>query len=151
RDLVVAAAKNNGRGVGEADLRGAGRNLLYRIRRSLPAHDLDIEILPGIVAFFERNEIIGMSSVVAEISDEGHLVRGLGVSLSEGAHADRGEHQRNAKLPAAMHCRHLLLPVRSDRGIFRARPACIRASSLDRRAPRPQLLNWANFSIQNSI
>jgi len=32
RDLVVPAAKNNGRGVGEADLRGAGRNLLYRIR-----------------------------------------------------------------------------------------------------------------------
>jgi len=73
----------------------------------LPAHDLDVEILPGIVALFERNEIIGMSSVVAEISDEGHLVRGLGVSLSEGAHADRGEHQRNAKLPAAMHCLRL--------------------------------------------
>src|SRR5262249_22752269 len=60
-------------------------------------------ILPGIVALFERNEIIGMSSIVAEISDEGHLVRGLGVLPSESEHADRGEHQRNGKLPAAMH------------------------------------------------
>ena len=111
RDLVVPAAEDDGGGVGEPDLRAAGGDLFHRIRRALPAHDLDIEILLGVVALFERDEIIGVSPVVAEVGNEGHLVRGLGAARSEGANAGRCQHQQYANLSATM---HLLVSRASD-------------------------------------
>jgi hypothetical protein len=89
RYLIVAAAENNGRGIGESKLRRSGCDLLHRVRGSLPTHNLDVEILPGIVPFFERDKIIGVSSVVAKIGYEGDFISGSSVSLSQGVYADR--------------------------------------------------------------
>src|SRR5262245_66594105 len=89
RYLVVAAAKNDRCGIGESDLRRAGGNLLHRVRRSLSAHDLNIEVLPGVVALFERDKIVRVPAVVAEIRDESYLIRGSSISLAKDACADR--------------------------------------------------------------
>ena len=102
RDLVVAAAENDRGGIGKADLGRAGCNLLHRVRRSLAAHDLNVEILPGVVALFERNEIIGVPAVVAEIGDEGHLVGGHSLICAERACQERREHRADtAAAPCA--------------------------------------------------
>ena len=72
---IVAARKNDGGRVGEADLRRAGCHLLHGIGGPLPAHDGDVETLGLVVALLGGKEVIGVATVEAEVGDEGDIVR----------------------------------------------------------------------------
>ena len=91
-NLIVAAPENDGGCVGKANLGGTGCHLLHGVGGALAAHDLDVEILPGVVALFESDEVIGMTAVVAEVGHEGHLVGGRGLIRAERACQERREH-----------------------------------------------------------
>ena len=97
RDLIIAAAENDCRRVRETELRGAGRDLLDRIRRPLPAHDIDLEILAGVISFVQSDEIVGMPAVVAEVGHEGDLVGRIGGRRRQAQRAEHRKHYGKSK------------------------------------------------------
>src|SRR5215471_2190420 len=63
-----------------------------------------IEVLPGIVALFQRDKVVRVTTVVAEVGDEGDFIRRASVSPAHNRCADhRRYHNRNANLSAITH------------------------------------------------
>jgi hypothetical protein len=112
-NLIIAAAENDRSGISKPDLRGAGRDLLHRVRGPLPAHNGHIEIVLGVIAFVQGDEIIGMTSVVAKVRDERHLVGGMRIARRQGTYEERREQIEEVSADSA-HCCSLCFEHSAD-------------------------------------
>ena len=72
--FVIGAPKHDGERIGKSDLRGAVCNLFDSVGRTRRSHDLDLEILTRVIAFFDSHKIVGVPTVKAVIGNERDLV-----------------------------------------------------------------------------
>jgi hypothetical protein len=146
-NLIIAAAENDRSGIGKPDLRDAGRDLFHRIRGPLSAHNGHIEIVLGVIAFVQGDEIIGVTSVVAEIRHERHLVGGMRIARPQGTCAERRE-QIEEVSAAPVHfcflCSKHSAHARLDRHAraCRGHPRLCAATKAWMAGPSPAMTSW---------